>query len=186
MEHKGTKRLETERLLLRPFLVTDGPAMYRNWASDPAVCRFLTWQPHAAESVSRAIVGAWAAETEKDPAVYQWAIVLKSLGEPIGSLSVVRRDETTASVELGWCIGRAFWGSGYTAEAARAVIDYLFREVGAHRVAACHDVQNPNSGRVMEKAGMTREGTLRAAQRNNRGVVDVTYWSILAEEFFAD
>ena len=182
MRHGGTKKLETERLILRPFTERDAEAMFRNWASDPEVTRYLTWQPHGSVEASRVIAALWERESQK-PEVYQWAIVPRSLGEPIGSLSVVRMDEAAESMELGWCIGRPWWGMGFTAEAAEAVIDYLIRSVGANRVAACHDVENPRSGRVMEKAGMKREGTLRAAQRNNCGIVDVTYYSVLAEEW---
>ena len=182
MHHMGTRRLETERLVLRPFCGEDAEAMFRNWASDPEVTRFLTWPTHGSVDVSRTIAAMWERESTK-PEVYQWAIVPRSLGEPIGSLSVVRMDESAASMEVGYCIGRAWWGMGYTAEAVRAVIDYLIRVVGANRVAACHDVNNPRSGRVMAKAGMKREGTLRAAQRNNQGIVDVTYYSVLAEEW---
>lgn len=182
MRHKGTGRLETERLLLRPFRETDGDAMFRNWAGDPAVTKYLTWPPHQSAEESRAIAARWERES-RDPAVYQWAVVLRELVEPIGSLSVVRMDEAAEALELGYCIGRAWWGRGYMTEAVRAAIGYLFRSVGANRVAACHDVRNPASGRVMEKAGMTREGTLRAAQRNNQGIVDVTYYSILAGEY---
>ena len=182
MKHGGTKRLETERLILRSFCKEDAEAMFRNWANDPEVTRFLTWPTHESAETSRSIVVLWEQESRK-PEVYQWAIVPRSLGEPIGSLSVVRMDEAVDSMELGYCIGRAWWGMGYTAEAVRAVIDYLIRVVGANRIAACHDVNNPRSGRVMAKAGMKREGTLRAAQRNNQGIVDVTCYSILAEEW---
>ena len=181
MQHQGTIRLETERLLLRPFREADGDAMFRNWASDPAVTKYLTWQPHESVEASRAIAALWERESAR-PDFYQWAVVPRRLGEPIGSLSVVRMDEAVDAMELGYCIGRPWWGMGITAEAVRAVIAYLFREVGANRIAACHDVDNPHSGRVMEKAGMTREGTLRASQRNNRGVVDVTYYAILAAD----
>ena len=182
MRHGGTVHLETERLILRSFREEDGEAMFRNWAGDPEVTKYLTWRPHESADVSRSIAALWERESRK-PEVYQWAIVPRSLGEPIGSLSVVRMDEAVDSMELGYCIGRPWWGMGFTAEAVGAVIDYLFREVGANRIAACHDVNNPRSGCVMAKAGMKREGTLRAAHRNNQGIVDVTYYSILAEEW---
>ena len=182
MNHGGARQLETERLILRSFCEEDAEAMFRNWACDPEVTRYLTWPTHETVEASRSVAALWERESRK-PEVYQWAIVPRSLGEPVGSLSVVRMDEAADSMELGYCIGRPWWGMGYTAEAVRAVINYLFREVGANRIAACHDVNNPRSGRVMEKAGMKREGTLRAAHRNNQGIVDVTYYSILAEEW---
>ena len=181
MEHKGSIPIETPRLLLRPFTAEDAPAMYRNWAGDPEVTKFLTWPPHAGPAESLEVASRWMKEAER-PDFYQWAIVLKELGEPIGSLSVVRQDDRVGSAELGYCIGRAWWGRGLTAEAARAVIEYLIREVGMVRVAACHDVRNPNSGAVMRKAGMTKEGVLRSAQRCNQGLSDIAVYSILPSE----
>ena len=181
MEHQGTKRIETERLILRPFTSEDAPAMYRNWAADPEVAKFLTWKPYESVETANYILRQWARQYEK-PDFYQWAIELKSLREPIGSLSVVGKEKRVDALELGYCIGRNWWGQGLMPEAVRAVTEYLFREVRVIRVSAKHDVNNPNSGRVMQKAGMTFEGILRSADSNNQGVCDVAVYSILASE----
>ena len=181
MEHKGTKRIETERLLLRPFTPEDAPAMYRNWASDSVVTEYLTWKPHVNLEATQMMADLWA-EKSQNPDYYQWAIVLRESGEPIGSLSVVRLDDSIACAELGWCIGRQWWGRGLMPEAAWAVTEYLIREVGFHRVAARHDVRNAKSGRVMQKIGMIREGVLRAAVCSNAGIGDEAVYSILASE----
>ncbi len=182
MEHTGTVVMETERLILRPFREADGEAMFRNWTNDPEVCRYLTWQPHADPGVSRSLAALWEQESAK-PDFYQWAIVPRELGEPIGSISVVNMDEKHGAAELGYCIGKAWWGRGLTAEALRRVIEHLIRTVGFHRIAARHDVNNPNSGRVMRKAGMRQEGVLRAAGSNTGNpCCDLALYSILAEE----
>ena len=182
MEHKGTIRLETARLQLRSFRASDGEAMYRNWTSDPEVTRYLTWQPHASTEISRQLASRWEQESQK-PDFYQWAIVPKALGEPVGSISVVWMDEAHASAEIGYCIGRAWWGQGLTAEALRTVIEFLIREVGFHRISARHDVNNPNSGKVMRKAGMKQEGVLRASGANTTNpCCDMAVYAILAEE----
>jgi ribosomal-protein-alanine N-acetyltransferase len=182
MEHKGTQVLETERLLLRPFRAEDAPAAYRNWCSEDAVTRYLTWQTHADAGVTETLMTDWAAGYA-DPAFYQWAIELKSLGEPIGSISVVHRDEQVNAVSIGYCIGSCWWRQGITTEAFRAVIRYLFEEVGMNRVAARHDPNNPNSGRVMRKCGMIYEGTARSADRNNQGVCDAAHYAILHSDW---
>ena len=185
MEHKGTVLLETPRLWLRAFTVEDGDAMFRNWAHDAEVTRYLTWQPHADASVSRQLAEIWARGSER-PDFYQWAIVPKDLDEPIGSISVVRINEQYDSAEIGYCIGKAWWGQELTAEALRAVITYLIREVGFSRVSALHDVHNPNSGKVMRKAGMRQEGVLRRSGSNNSDpCCDLALYSILAEELDA-
>ena len=182
MKHQGTRRFETERLLLRPFETGDAEAMFRNWASDPAVTEYLTWPAHADVEETRAVLSCWVRDYE-NPEVYQWAVVPKALGEPIGSLSVVRIDEKVDAVELGWCIGRPWWGQGLMPEAAARVLRYLIAEVGANRVAARHAAGNPKSGRVMQKLGMSLEGVLRQADRSNHGIEDMVCYSILASEY---
>ena len=183
MQNKGTKRIETHRLVLRPFRAEDAPAMYRNWAHDSAVTEYLTWQPHASEQATAELLTQWEKQTAEDPSVYQWAIELKSLGEPIGSISAMHVNEAVGSAELGWCIGKAWWGCGIMPEAGAGVIAYLFDEVGLNRIAARHDVRNPKSGRVMQKLGMTHEGVLRAADVSNAGVGDLAIYSILRSEY---
>ncbi len=182
MEHKGTRTIETERLRLRPFRASDAPAAYRNWCSEDAVTRYLTWQTHPDERATEALMQT-CAESYADPAVYQWAIELKSLGEPIGSISVVGKDERTEAVSIGYCIGSRWWRKGIVSEAFRALIAFLFDEVGANRVEARHDPENPRSGHVMQACGLTYEGTLRKATRSNRGITDVRVYGILRDEY---
>lgn len=98
---------------------------------------------------------------------YQWMIVLKSSGEPIGCISGMSPDDDLASVEMGYCIGRSWWHKGIMTEALQTVIHYLFTECGFRRIAARHDPENPYSGEVMKKCGMRFEGVLRQADRNN-------------------
>ena len=185
MQNKGTKTMETHRLILRPFRAEDAPAMYRNWAHDRTVTEYLTWQPHESEAATAELLARWEKQTAEDPAFYQWAIELKNLGEPIGSIAAMRVNEAVESAELGWCIGRQWWGQGIMPEAGAAVIAYLFDEVGLNRVAARHDVRNQKSGRVMQKLGMTHEGILRQAGRCNAGLVDESVYSILKSEYRA-
>ena len=182
MRHQGTQPLQTRRLILRRFTQDDAPAMYANWASDPVVTEFMTWPPHASVDVSRQVLDMWVGSYAK-PDSYQWAIELKSLGEPIGSLGVVRLNENIDECELGWCIGSCWWGQGIMPEAASAVVRYLFEEVGANRIAARHAVENEKSGRVMQKIGMVKEGVLRQSDRSNRGISDCVQYSILASEY---
>ena len=182
MEHKGTQCLETQRLILRPFKAEDGHAMFRNWCSDPEVSKYLSWAVHETEDVSLRLAAHWEEESKKLNC-YQWCIVPKALGEPAGSIAVVAQEEDIAMAEIGYCLGRKWWGNGWTTEAAREVIAYLIRDVGFNRVQACHDPRNPGSGRVMIKAGMTFEGILRDAKKSNQGVHDAAMYSILAREW---
>ena len=182
MQHQGTITLETDRLILRRFSVTDAGAMYRNWASSEEVARFLTWEPHPDAEATAALLREWAAEYEK-PDCYNWVLELKSEGMIIGNISVVRICEETKCAVLGWCMGTAWWGNGYMPEAAEAVLQYLFETVGMNRVCANHDISNPKSGRVMQKIGMQYEGTLRQHGFARGRVFDDVWYGILAEDY---
>jgi ribosomal-protein-alanine N-acetyltransferase len=181
MEKRGTERLETPRLVLRRFAPDDAAAMYANWASDPQVTRYLTWPPHASVEATREILAQWEAQYA-DPGFLQWAIAPRELGEPIGSISVVRWRDEVDQAEFGYCIGKAWWGQGYTSEALAAVRDYLFDRVGIRRLQGCHASDNPASGAVMRKCGLAYEGTLRGADRNNTGICDMCVYGMLRDD----
>lgn len=182
MQHKGTVLLETERLILRRFTEDDAPSVFANWANDDAVTRYLTWPTHTSVEVSQGYM-RYCVQSYEQTNCYQWGIVVRETGELIGNISVVHADDNVDALELGYVIGRRFWGQGYMPEAVRRVIAFLFDEVGANRVSARHDPNNPNSGKVMRKAGMTYEGTLRQSDRNNQGVVDCACYAILRSEY---
>ena len=182
MNHQGTVTLETERLILRRFAEDDAPVMYRNWTSSEEVARFLTWAPHENADVTAALLREWIAQYEK-PDYYNWVIFLKAENMIVGNISVVSIREETAQASLGWCMGEAWWGRGIMPEAARAVLQYLFETVGFNRIAATHDVNNPKSGRVMQKIGMQREGVLRQAGYARGRVLDEVCCAILAEDY---
>lgn len=182
MKHCGTQRIETDRLILRRYKIEDADAMYKNWASDSEVTKFLTWQPHSSVDVSRSIIENWLKEYS-DEKYYQWAIVLKDNGnEPIGDISVVHMNEDISMVHIGYCLGRAWWRRGIMSEALKAVTDFMFDTVEVNRVESRHDPRNPNSGKVMQKCGMKYEGTLRSADRNNQGICDACYYALLRSE----
>lgn len=179
MLNLGTERIETPRLILRPFVLEDAPAMYRNWANDPEVTRYLTWPAHSSPEISAMVVESWVAQyPQKD--FYQWAIVPKALGEPVGSISVVRQEGDT--FEIGYCIGKKWWRKGLTSESLTGVMDFLFDRVGVRRIEAKHDVNNPGSGAVMKKCGLRYEGTTLQSDRNNQGICDSCHYALTVED----
>lgn len=180
LKHKGTITIETPRLFLRQANIEDAEPMFRNWANDPEVTKYLTWPPHGRVEVTKQIIASWVAEYEKDD-YYQWMLVLKETGEPIGSI-MANTMGRAQSAHIGYCIGKKWWHQGIMSEALKAVMDFLFDEVGYHRVESMHDPNNPNSGKVMAKCGMKYEGTLRQADRNNQGICDACYFGLLASE----
>ena len=182
LNHKGTKTIETDRLILRKLTIDDVDNAYKNWTSDTKVTEFLRWEYHKDVSVTKNIFNMWI-ESYKNDDFYQWAIVLKSINEPIGTISVVDLKEDLGIAHIGYCIGSHWWHQGITTEAFKAIIPFLFNEVGFNRIESMHDPNNPNSGLVMKKCGLKYEGTLRSADFSNKGIVDASIYGLLKEEW---
>lgn len=156
--------------------------MFKNWAADEDVTKYLMWQPHSSIQVSQSVTDDWVRQYKNDD-FYQWAIVLKENGdEPIGGISVVHMNEKVEMAHIGYCLGKKWWHQGIMSEALKAVMDFLFDVAGFNRIESRHDPNNPNSGKVMQKCGMKYEGTLRRADWNNQGICDACYYSILKSE----
>ncbi|MDR2687161.1 MAG: GNAT family N-acetyltransferase [Oscillospiraceae bacterium] len=107
---------------------------------------------------------------------YWWGLELD--GRLIGSVCVVNVDDNDRKGMLGYCLARAFWSKGYATEAAKAVLDYMFTEVGLNRIEASHAVSNAASGRVLEKAGLLLEGRAKDYYFCNAGVQDSNLYGI--------
>ncbi len=151
--------IETERLLLRVPRLEDAPAVFEGWARHPEVTRFLTWRAHTSvtqsEELLRKSIEAWNGDTK-----FRYLMEIKGSGELAGMIEL-RLEAETFKVSFGYTGARAQWGKGYMTEAARALIDWSFQQPGIYRVYATADVENIPSQRVLEKAGMQREGLLR-------------------------
>lgn len=160
LNHTGTKQLETQRLILRPFRADDGESCLRNWAADPEIYRHISQQPRTPQDVAQWL--STAPQAYAAPDTYYWAMVLPSSGEVIGEIFVDDFSSRNRWCELDWKVGRAYWGEGYAPEAAREVIRYLVDEVGFHRVQAKCCVENTASQRVMQKVGLAQEGILHS------------------------
>lgn len=183
MRHSGSKVLQTERLVLRPFAVADAEAMFGNWAGDGEVTKYLTWTPHESVETTRELLTVWEEESRK-PETYHWAIV--SRGELIGDIVLANVNENNGSGEVGYCLAKKAWGNGFMTEAFREVIRYSFEEVGFHRIEGKHAKENIRSGRVMEKCGLAYEGLLRQYQRllSTGEWADIVVRGILVEDYF--
>lgn len=179
LKHKGTVTLETERILLRKFQLTDAEDMFKNWGSDDEVTKYLSWPTHKSLDTTKALMAHWCNGYSQDN-FYQWAIVLKDIDEVIGSVSLMSPNDNLMSSSLGYCVGKAFWGKGLVTELTKEILRFGLEEVNFQRIEARHHLDNPASGRVMEKCGMKYEGTLRNITLNNKGdLVDCKYYSVI-------
>jgi len=183
VQHRGTILIETDRLILRQFTIDDSAAAFRNWTSDDRVTEFLRWQTHKSIEVTENFI-EMCVDNYANQDFYQWAIVQKKNGDdPIGTISVVEKNDELSILHIGYCIGSKWWNKGITSEAFRGIIPFLFEQVKANRIESQHDPLNVNSGKVMLKCGLKFEGILRKADISNKGIVDAAMYSILAEEY---
>lgn len=149
--------IETERLVLRPPTHADAPAIYENYARDPEVTRYVTWQPHKSIADTEEFLRGHLARRQAGTQ-FTWAITRRTDAQLIG---MIEPFVSTYRVGLGYVLARAHWGQGYMTEAVLAVMDWAFAQPHVFRVWAVCDVANRASARVMEKVGMEREGVLR-------------------------
>ena len=149
--------LETDGLRLRPFTLADESAVFA-LASDPEIARFVRFEAHRTSADTRAFLRLVHQHYEHgDP--FAWAIVRCADDRLIGSCGFVRQAPERHAAEIGYWLGRAYWGKGYAVEAARALVRYGFEQMHLERVEAKCFVQNRAGQRVIEKLGMKYEGT---------------------------
>jgi [ribosomal protein S5]-alanine N-acetyltransferase len=178
----GFPELETERLLLRRMRLDDAEAMFA-YASDPEVTRYVLFETHQTVEDSKAFLRL-AVEGYERGDFGVWGVVLKDSGAFVGTCGVdVNYAPEHARAELGYVLGRQHWGKGLMPEAVRAVIRFGFLRMGLNRIQARCIAENVASARVMEKVGMTYEGTLRESEFIKGAYRDMKLYSILRREF---
>ena len=149
--------IRTGRLVLRRPVDADAQALFDGYAQDPEVVRHLTWRTHATVAETRAFIAraraGWDAGVD-----LSWAITMEGDDRLIGMIGMRPR---AFKHDIGYVLARPYWGKGIMSEAARTIVELAFTDPAVYRVWAVCDIDNAASARVMEKAGMTREGVLR-------------------------
>ncbi len=177
-------RLETERLRLRPYLTADADALQR-LAGAREIADTMISIPHPfSMQAARSRIADQARAFRSDGSVH-FAVELRASKEFIGSCELRDVDPEHSQAELSFWIGHPWWGSGYAAEAAAAVLDHGFRELQLNRIYAHHMVRNPASGAVLRKLGMKQEGVLRQRVRKWGVLEDVALYAILRADLGA-
>lgn len=172
--------LETKRLRLRPLTMRDERDMYR-YASDPEVSRHVLWDAHESPRQTRAALRS-ALRQYRNGAPGSFAIERRSDRRMIGTIGFMWISCEHRSGEVGYSLARDCWNQGYATEALSAVLRFGFDTLRLHRIEAMHEIDNPASGRVMEKCGMKCEGTLRGRVFNKGHFSDVRLYAILRSD----
>ncbi len=172
--------LKTQRLLLRPFRLEDGPEVQR-LAGEREIASTTCSIPHPyLDGVAELWISTHAAAyIEREGATL--AITQKKSGVLMGAIGF-NVNLKNGWAEIGYWVGKPYWGHGYATEALRALIPWAFEAFPLNRLQACHFTRNPASGRVMQKAGMTLEGILRQRVKKWGKFEDIAVYAILRHE----
>jgi len=176
--------LQTKRLVLRRMLKSDYKDMYE-YACQPQVTRYLLWDPHDSEAYTYKYL-QYIQSRYRSGEFYDWAIVCRENNKMIGTCGFTRFISEHNGAEIGYVVSPAYWGMGLAPEAASAILRFGFTELRLNRIEAKFMVGNERSRRVMEKIGMTYEGTLRQSMHVRGDYVSVGICSILRSEYFRE
>ncbi len=173
--------LETERVLLRPFVDIDAPRI-AELAGDKAVSDTTLRIPYPySEAKALEWIGTHQSIRDRELAIF-YAIDLKESVELIGSVGI-DVEIVHSRATIGYWVGREYWNMGYATEAASILLEYVFNVMKYHKVDSHHFVQNQASGRVLEKLGMKREGFLREHIMKSGSWRDIVEYGILDSEY---
>lgn len=173
-------RIETERLIIREFVLQDTEAVHR-YASDPLVTAYMDWGPNSEQETADFIIRAVRMQQQQPRTDFELAVVLKETDALIGGCGIHMSEPLQG--EIGYCLGPLYWRHGYASEAAAALLQFGFHELGLHRIFATCRPQNIGSAAVMIKIGMTYEGHIRGHKRHKGGWHDSHLYSILEQEY---
>ena len=163
------KRIETERLILRPLTVADAEEVFL-WAGDPVVNRYMPYPVHQSVEQTKQWLSTLG---DKD----EFGFCLKETGQVIGSGSIKYVEEYDA-YELGYNLNRAFWGKGYATEAAKAMLQWAYEQRNARKFMARHVTKNTASGNVIRKCGFQFSHYGQYSRYDGSEIFDATYYTM--------
>lgn len=180
----GTREITTERLLLRPFMLSDGDAMLKNWIADEKIQSLYCEPVYSTKDEVKKLLCQYIDNYSKKD-YYRWAIVWGENGECIGQIAFFLVDSENHFAEIEYCVSRQYQRRGLATEATKAIIRFGFEQIGLHKIQICHKANNIASKRVIEKCGFVYEGTLRDYFYTDGDYVGRCYYSILRDEYFS-
>ena len=172
--------LETERLLLRELVTTDVAVLYPYW-TDPAVTEYFTLEPFKSIEEAQGMVTLLAGLYEANQGI-RWAITRKSDQTVLGTCGFHNIKPEHYRAELGYELGKTYWGQGFMAEALKAIMEYGFNTFNYNRIEAFVNLGNVRSTRILEKMGFRLDGLLRQYEFARGQFVDQYCYSALKSD----
>ncbi|RLT38308.1 MAG: N-acetyltransferase [Chloroflexi bacterium] len=179
-------RIETERLVLRDFVIDDWLAVLA-YQRDARYNRYYPdrWVDRSDDEVRAFVQRLIDDQREQPRRIYQVAITLPETGEVIGNCGIRRKPGTEWEADIGYELNPEHWGHGYATEVARTLVSFGFRDLGLHRISARCIADNAASANVLRKVGMRLEGRIREHQYFQERWWDSLDWGLLEKEWAA-
>lgn len=176
MDHLGTKRLETKKLILRKFNESDAKELYLGYINQKEFLYYANKMPKTLEEIKKKLINM--NEKYKNNDFYNWAITLKDNFTIIGAINL-KINEYNDSVEFNYAIDNRYTNKGYMTEALNRVKEFAFNELNVSRFQGGCCVENAASKKVMEKCDLKFEGTLRKYIKLSDGYHDMYMYAII-------
>ncbi|MBP2622885.1 GNAT family N-acetyltransferase [Streptococcus oricebi] len=176
------RTLETDRLLLRPVTLDDAEEMFE-YASDLETIRYVTFSPHQSVEDSRNQI----AQFFLNYPLGSYGIEVKSNGKFIGTFGFVELKQDVGKAEVGYCLNKDYWNQGYATEMLKAMVKLTFDKLDLNCLVARHDIENPASGRVLEKAGFTfshKEPYAMLNKNQENRIMTLKHYLLTKEDYF--
>lgn len=172
----GLPALSGSVVTLRELVPADARSLVEMLANDE-VSRYISKPPGTVAILERFV--AWTHRERAAGNNLCYAIVPHGMEQPVGIFQVRRIDTEFETAEWGFALGSAFWGTGVFVDGATVLLDFVFEQVGVHRLEARSAVDNGRGNGALAKLGAHREGVLRKAFRLGTKYVDQSLWTIL-------
>lgn len=166
--HIGTTTILTKRLKLRKLTFDDVQSVFSHLKSDERITDNLVSAAHTEIEQTRIMVEEIINQYD-NPGFYDWGIELNESNELIGLIDLYDFDAEEPKCNVGYLLGFKWWNQGYGTEALAAVVDFAFNKINIKEISATHNTDNPASGRIMEKVGMTKERVVKDMIKNAKG-----------------
>ena len=181
MDWTRLPEIDTSRIRLRWISDEDTDAFYAIY-SNPEVMRYWS-TPALADREAAANLVKKIQEDWKRRVILKWGIALRTNNQLIGSITLFNLDFNHRRAEIGYALGREFWGQGYMNEALMALLQYAFEDLNLHRIEADVDPRNTASIKTVERLGFQREGYLRERWQVNGEIQDAYFYGLLRREW---
>ena len=181
MDWEALPTINTSRLTLRSIRADDVDDFYAIY-SNVEVMRYWSTPPLPNRDAAIKLISE-THEGFKRRELLKWGIALRTDDKLIGSVTLFHPEFTHRRAEIGYALGRVYWGRGYMQETLKAILTYAFTVLNLHRIEADVDPRNAASVRTLERMGFQREGYLRERWQVNGEIQDAFFYGLLRPDW---